>query len=59
MLGDVNYDGKVDIVDVTMTISHISGTTPEGFIEAAADMDGSGEVDTADLPPLVNILLKR
>ena len=58
MLGDVNNDGKVDIVDVTMTISHISGTTPEGFIEAAADMDGSGEVDSKDLNAIISIVLQ-
>lgn len=59
MLGDVNGSGKVDIVDVAMTIRHISGSTPKDFIKAAADIDGNGVVDKKDLDAIINIVLGK
>ena len=57
--GDANGDSKVDIVDVAMTISHISGTTPAGFVKAAADMDGNCVVDKTDLAAIINLVLQK
>ena len=56
--GDVNGDDKVDIVDVTMTISHLLSQNPAGFIKAAADMDGDGDVDFTDLKAIIDMVLK-
>lgn len=52
--GDVNKDGKVNIVDVAVTISYMTtGQEPEGFEKAAADIDCNGKVDKADLDAIV------
>ncbi len=51
--GDVNKDGKVNIVDVAVTISYMTGQEPEGFEKAAADIDCNGTVDKADLDVIV------
>jgi hypothetical protein len=56
--GDVNGDGDVNLVDVTMTVSHILGQTPEGFVEAGADIDGNNVVDIQDLATIIDIVLK-
>lgn len=54
MPGDVNKDGKVNIVDVAVTISYMTtGQEPEGFEKAAADIDCNGTVDKADLDAIV------
>ena len=56
--GDVNRDGKADIVDVTMTISHILGQNPVGFNKAAADVTGDGKVDIVDVTSIIDMILK-
>lgn len=54
MPGDVNKDGKVNIVDVAVTISYMTtGQEPEGFVKAAADIDCNDTVDKADLDAIV------
>ncbi len=53
-MGDANMDGRVDISDVTAAISYIAGQTPEKFCKEAADMDGNGTVEAADLRAMVN-----
>ena len=57
--GDVNSDGKVDIVDVTMTISHILGQKPTGFNNAAADVTGDGKIDIVDVTSIIDMILKK
>lgn len=56
MAGDVNGDGVVNIVDVAQTISYITGTEPEGFQKAAADTDGNGTIDQADVKAIVSLI---
>ena len=56
--GDANGDGKVDIVDVTMTISQILGQNPAGFNKTAADVNGDGRVDIVDVTSIIDIILK-
>ena len=55
--GDANGDGKVDIVDVTMTISQILGQNPENFNETAADVNGDGKIDIVDVTSIIDIIL--
>ena len=55
--GDVNYDDRVDISDVTMTVSYILGNKLAFFNKAAADIDSDGEINVSDLVNIVNIVL--
>ncbi len=56
--GDVNGDGRVDMVDVALAIKFLTDVAPDGFSERAADVNMSGGVDAADIPLIVNIILK-
>jgi len=56
-IGDANMDGRVDITDVTAAISHIAGQTPATFCKEAADIDGNGTVEAADLRAIVNLIV--
>ena len=56
-IGDANMDGRVDISDVTAAISHIASQTPAVFCKEAADMDGNGTVDAADLRAIANLIV--
>ena len=55
--GDVNSDGKVDIVDVTMTISQILGQNPTGFNKETADVNGDGKIDIVDVTTIIDMIL--
>ena len=57
MKGDVNADGEVNVTDVSLTRSHILGSTPATFISQQADMNGDGEVNFTDLSKIKNIIL--
>ena len=57
LAGDVNGDGTVNIVDVTMTISHILGQNPEGFNVTAADVNGDKAVNIVDVTSIIDIIL--
>ena len=57
--GDVNGSGEVNIVDVTSTISHILGQTPEDFNPEAADVDGNGVVNVVDVTTIIDMILKK
>ena len=52
-IGDANNDGQVNIVDVAVTISYLTGQKPESFIKEAADIDGNGTVNQTDLDEIV------
>lgn len=57
MQGDVNADNVVDILDVVWLIRHLEGDSPDGFIPDAADMNGDGIVDEADLQLLLDAVM--
>ena len=57
--GDVNGDGKVDIVDVTCITSHILGNTPTPFIEKAADLNNDNEINIVDVTAVTAIILSN
>ena len=57
--GDANGDGKVDIVDVTSTISYILGQNPATFNKEAADVNGDNKVDIVDVTTLIDIILGK
>lgn len=52
--GDVNKDGTIDKKDVELTSKYIMGKNPANFFKDAADMDGKGGVNAADLVLLID-----
>ena len=58
LVGDVNGDDRVDMVDVTLTIRHLTVATSDDFPEQAADVNMDGFLTAADVPLIVNIILK-
>lgn len=56
-IGDVNYDGKIDIEDSVMVINHINGVKPLDVKgEKAADMNFDGVIDITDAVFINNII---
>ena len=56
ILGDIDGNGKVDIVDVVTLVNIILGETNIDDIEVA-DMDSNGIINISDVTILVNALL--
>lgn len=56
-VGDVNGDGKVNVTDVTQTISHILGNTPENFDGSVADLNDDGAINTSDITLMLKAIL--
>jgi photosystem II stability/assembly factor-like uncharacterized protein/tetratricopeptide (TPR) repeat protein len=60
LIGDVNDDGKVDLVDAVLSMQVVAGMTPPG-VRAGADVNGDGRIgmpeavyalrQTAGVPP--------
>lgn len=57
--GDVNGNGKVDITDVTATISHLMGHTPSGFSTVAADINGDSVVNYYDVTLIARMVVGK
>ena len=55
--GDVDDNGKINVVDFTAIANYILGKAPAGFIEKAADVSGDGKVNVVDLTAVANIIL--
>lgn len=61
ILGDVNKDGDINIVDVTAMVNIIlnqDNEQPYIFDHEAADMNGDGEINIVDVTLLVNFILE-
>ena len=56
MLGDINGDGIVNVLDYTGVANRIHGNTPEGFIEKAADVNVDGIINVLDYTGVANII---
>jgi arabinoxylan arabinofuranohydrolase len=48
MLGDVNDDGSIDIVDALLIAQYYVGLNPSGFVAANADTNCDGSIDIVD-----------
>ena len=48
ILGDVNGDGKVNVLDVYAIYRWIAGKNPQPFDEEMADFNGDGEINAVD-----------
>ena len=57
LVGDVNGDGRVDMVDVTLTIRHLTVAASDEFPEQVADVNKDSLLTAADIPLIVNIIL--
>ena len=61
--GDVNGDGRVNVVDFLATANYILGSTPEVFVVNAANViddqkeDGSPKINVSDLLGIANLIL--
>lgn len=58
ILGDVNRDDKVDVLDYTGVANHIMGKQQQGFVKQAADVDRNGKIDVSDYTGIANFILK-
>lgn len=56
--GDVNGDGTVNITDVTLTVNHVLGNTPDKFDKVAADMNGDDVINISDITQMVQAVLE-
>jgi hypothetical protein len=56
--GDINGDGKIDVLDVTLTLQYVLGThlLDEKQL-AASDVNGDGEVDVLDVTLILQFAL--
>ena len=57
--GDVNGDGKIDTVDLSLLINKILGIEDPRFISEAGDLNHDGNYDTVDLSLLINLILNQ
>lgn len=55
--GDVNGDGKISAIDVTLCIRYILEGTTTGFIIEAADMNDDGNVSAIDVTLIIQTIL--
>jgi hypothetical protein len=56
--GDVNEDSYVDEADLQLVVDFIMNPS-EDFNKAAADMDGDGDVDAADVVRIINAMTNQ
>lgn len=57
IIGDINQDGQLDLRDLSILVTHLSGgQTLTGEKLQAADVTQDGEVDTRDLSKIVLLL---
>lgn len=59
MMGDVNFDGKVNAVDIMSIRKILLGNTVTDEQLAAGDLDGSGELGALDIMKLRKIMLEQ
>ena len=54
--GDVNADGSVDIGDIVMVISVMTGAETDAAIVVRADVNGDGAADIGDIVSIIGIM---
>ena len=57
LMGDVNADDVIDVMDIVMIVNHIMGSTSPKFVFAAADHDANNIVDVLDLVKEVRLIM--
>lgn len=59
LLGDVNGDGKVNIIDVVAVTEYILNRPPLVFIKKQADINQDNSINISDVIGIVNIILSK
>ena len=57
--GDINNDGKIDIIDALVLTQYLLKKSPKNFNEKNADTNADGKVDIIDMLVLRKYLLKK
>ena len=56
---DANGDGEVNVVDATVTISHVLAQPTVGFLPAVADVNADGDVNIVDVTLIIDKILSK
>ena len=59
LLGDVNYNGEIDIGDAVCIVNYLVNKQNTTFNAAAADLNGNNQIDIGDAVMIVNILVGK
>ena len=57
VIGDINYDGVIDVFDVVSLRRILLGGSAEGIVDDVMDLNGDSVVNTADLVKLQHYIL--
>lgn len=57
MLGDINYDGTLNVIDVVQMVSSVLGTNTHPLNTHLMDMNADGNIDVVDVVRLVTNVL--
>ena len=55
--GDVNGDGDISLLDITMMVDYVLGVSNSSFIFANADINNDKEISLADILLVVDMIL--
>jgi len=56
-LGDINFDGEINVLDVVLLVSFILGDPTDELEYSAADMNGDSQLDVLDAVLLIEMIL--
>ncbi len=59
LIGDVNSNGEVNVVDITAVAQYISRDVVNGFSTIPADVNFDGHINVADITNMAKILSKK
>ena len=57
ILGDVNFDNEINVLDIVLMVSFILGEPTDEYELSAADINQDGLLNILDIVALVNIIL--
>ena len=57
LVGDVNGDGRVDVVDINLIVNAMLGIEDDSEVLSHADVTGDGQIDVTDINAVINAML--